>query len=76
MKKYYRIIFVLGVWVAFVPFFGLPLLTKKILLVIPGALLAIIGIIMSQEHHKNDPHSGISYAEREPEHIIERLEKD
>lgn len=65
--RYYRFIFVLGLWVIIVPFLGVPLLAKKILLIVPGALLLLIGILMSQAHRREEhSETGISYAERKP----------
>jgi hypothetical protein len=65
--KRYKIIFLIGLWVIVIPFLGVPLLAKKILLVIPGALLILIGILMSQEREQQiDDESGIAYAETMP----------
>ena len=65
--KYHRTIFTLGFWVILVPFLGIPLLIKKILLVIAGALLVLLGVLLSQTYTKTaEGETGISYAEKDP----------
>lgn len=75
--NYYRTIFVIGLWVIIIPFLGIPLLAKKILLILPGALLLLIGILLSQEKSKESSDSGISYAETIPkeDHIFTHIDE-
>lgn len=74
--KYYRFIFVVGVWTVMVPFLGITMTAKKVLLIIPAVLLMFVGIMMSQEAHHRD-NTGLSYEERNPrldDHAHEILE--
>jgi hypothetical protein len=77
--KRYTIIFLIGLWVIVIPFLGVPILAKKILLAIPGAFLILVGILMSQEQEQvSEEESGISYAEAMPQEsrVIEESEEE
>ncbi|MCD8495055.1 MAG: hypothetical protein LRY41_02820 [Candidatus Pacebacteria bacterium] len=67
--KYYKIIFIIGIWVLLIPFFAIPVLLKQIFMVIPGILLMIFGVLMSHLDHLEDNHDGLSYEESIPEPV-------
>lgn len=74
--KYYRIIFVFGLWIIIVPFLGVPVLAQKILLIIPGVIFVFMGILMSQEYHRDGSETGISFMDSNPqEKILESFDE-
>jgi hypothetical protein len=75
--KYYRTVFILGLWVAIVPFLGVPFLAKKILLIMPGLLLVLMGILMSQEYHARGGNPGASFQDSNPaEKVFTPLDRE
>ena len=64
--KYYRFIFILGLWFVILPFFAIPLALKHIFIIIPAIFLIGIGIMMSHDKHDDGDKDGLSYEEHNP----------
>lgn len=52
MKNHHRYLLIIGIWVILVPFFGVPILWKKILLAIPGIILITMAVSIIQTLNK------------------------